>query len=214
MKKNRTMIGTLIAVILIILLLNPQWLPVSMETREKIRDLEKSYFLIERSDTILIGRISCGWMNRVTCRIDGDVGSNLTVVADHYFAHVDDRAVVVAEEILADFNVEAIVTVERRIDKGALRLAEQFLYDSADALEISAVHRVELLGETPGAFLLFKDGFIGNIQNSVISAFDIVHGIPSLSLLFLLYPQMGKYCMERARIGCRFRRKTSQNAII
>ena len=52
------------------------------------------------------------------------------------------------------------------------------------------------------------------IQNSVISAFDIVHGIPSLSLLFLLYPQMGKYCMERARIGCRFRRKTSQNAII
>ena len=46
MKKNRTMIGTLIAVILIILLLNPQWLPVSIETKEKIRDLEKSYFLI------------------------------------------------------------------------------------------------------------------------------------------------------------------------
>ena len=57
MKKNRTMIGTLIAVILIILLLNPQWLPVSMETREKIRDLEKSYFLIERSGRITVAHI-------------------------------------------------------------------------------------------------------------------------------------------------------------
>ena len=57
MKKNRSMIGTLIAVILIILLLNPQWLPVSMETREKIRDLEKSYFLIERSGRITVAHI-------------------------------------------------------------------------------------------------------------------------------------------------------------
>ena len=57
MKKNRTMIGTVIAVILIILLLNPQWLPVSMETREKIRDLEKSYFLIERSGRITVAHI-------------------------------------------------------------------------------------------------------------------------------------------------------------
>ena len=57
MKKNRTMIGTLIAVILIILLLNPQWLPVSVETKEKIRDLEKSYFLIERSGRITVAHI-------------------------------------------------------------------------------------------------------------------------------------------------------------
>ena len=57
MKKNRSIIGTLIAVILIILLLNPQWLPVSMETREKIRDLEKSYFLIERSGRITVAHI-------------------------------------------------------------------------------------------------------------------------------------------------------------
>ena len=57
MKKNRTMIGTLIAVILIILLLNPQWLPVSIETKEKIRDLEKSYFLIERSGRITVAHI-------------------------------------------------------------------------------------------------------------------------------------------------------------
>ena len=57
MKKNRTMIGTMIAVILIILLLNPQWLPVSMETKEKIHDLEKSYFLIERSGRITAAHI-------------------------------------------------------------------------------------------------------------------------------------------------------------
>ena len=57
MKKNRSMIGTLIAVILIVLLLNPQWLPVSIETKEKIRDLEKSYFLIERSGRITAAHI-------------------------------------------------------------------------------------------------------------------------------------------------------------
>ena len=108
-------------------------------------------------DSILIGRVARSGMNRVTCRIDGDARGDLTVVADHYFAHVDDGAVVVAEEILPDFNVETVVAVEGRIDKSTFRLAEQLLNDSADALEIGAVHCVEFLCEAAGAFLLLKD---------------------------------------------------------
>ena len=108
-------------------------------------------------DSVLVGCVAGSGVDRMACRIDGDAGGDLTVVADHYFADIDDGAVVVAEEILADFNIETVVAVKRRIDKGALRLAEQFLDDSADPLEIRAVHRVELLGEAAGALLLFKD---------------------------------------------------------
>ena len=57
MKKHRTMIGTVIAVILTILLLNPKWLPLSQQTRDKLGDLEKSYFLIERSGRITLAHL-------------------------------------------------------------------------------------------------------------------------------------------------------------
>ena len=52
MKNKKSLIGSIIAVILIILLLNPHWLPVSVETKEKLSDLEKTYFLIERNSAI------------------------------------------------------------------------------------------------------------------------------------------------------------------
>jgi small conductance mechanosensitive channel len=51
------MIGTVIAVILTILLLNPKWLPLSQQTRDKLGDLEKSYFLIERSGRITVAHL-------------------------------------------------------------------------------------------------------------------------------------------------------------
>ena len=51
------MIGTVIAVILTILLLNPKWLPLSQQTRDKLGDLEKSYFLIERSGRITLAHL-------------------------------------------------------------------------------------------------------------------------------------------------------------
>ncbi len=57
MKKNKSLIGALIALILIIVLLNPQWLPLSAETKEKVLDLEKSYFLIQRSGKITLAHI-------------------------------------------------------------------------------------------------------------------------------------------------------------
>lgn len=57
MKKHRTMIGTVIAVILTILLLNPKWLPLSQQTRDKLSDLEKNYFLIERSGRITVAHL-------------------------------------------------------------------------------------------------------------------------------------------------------------
>jgi len=57
MKKHRTLIGTVISVILIILLLNPGWLPLSQPTRDKLSDLEKSYFLIERSGRITLAHL-------------------------------------------------------------------------------------------------------------------------------------------------------------
>ncbi len=57
MKKHRTLIGTVIAVILTILLLNPKWLPLSQQTRDKLSDLEKSYFLIQRSGRITLAHL-------------------------------------------------------------------------------------------------------------------------------------------------------------
>ena len=57
MKNKKTMIGTLIALILTVLLLNPRYLPLSQQTRDKLGDLEKSYFLIERSGRITVAHL-------------------------------------------------------------------------------------------------------------------------------------------------------------
>ncbi len=57
MKNTKTLVGTIIAVLLIVLLLNPQWLPLSEATRESVRELEKTFFLIERSGRITLAHI-------------------------------------------------------------------------------------------------------------------------------------------------------------
>ncbi len=57
MKTAKTILGIVISVVLIALLLNPQWLPLSAGTAESIRDLELSHFLIQRSGEFTIAHI-------------------------------------------------------------------------------------------------------------------------------------------------------------
>ena len=57
MKNAKSFIGTIITVILTIFLLNPQWLPVSAETKESMLELRKQYFLIRRSGKITAAHI-------------------------------------------------------------------------------------------------------------------------------------------------------------
>ena len=54
----KNIIGIIIAVILIIVLYNPQWLPLSAETIEKIRELRIENFLIEGSRRITFAHIA------------------------------------------------------------------------------------------------------------------------------------------------------------
>ncbi len=56
MKKAKSVIGIVIAVILIILLVNPQWILPS-KTAESIRNLEQQYLLIQRSGRITFAHI-------------------------------------------------------------------------------------------------------------------------------------------------------------
>ena len=51
---NGTLIGAAVAALLIIFLLNPNWLPFSDKTTSKIAELEKANFLIERSGQITL----------------------------------------------------------------------------------------------------------------------------------------------------------------
>ena len=55
--KVRSIIGTIISIILIVLLFNPQWLPFSAETVAKMQDLRSDHFLIERSGEITVAHI-------------------------------------------------------------------------------------------------------------------------------------------------------------
>ena len=57
MKNAKSYIGTIIAVILAIVLLNPNWLPLSAETKESMQELRKTYFLIQRSGKITAAHI-------------------------------------------------------------------------------------------------------------------------------------------------------------
>ena len=57
MKNAKSYIGTIIAVILAIVLLYPNWLPLSAETKESMQELRKTYFLIQRSGKITAAHI-------------------------------------------------------------------------------------------------------------------------------------------------------------
>ena len=52
MKKARSLIGTILAILVVVLLFNPAWLPVSQQTKDKIVELEKTHFLIQQSGRI------------------------------------------------------------------------------------------------------------------------------------------------------------------
>jgi len=52
MKQAKNNIGIIVSVILIVLLLNPQWLPVSAQTAETMGELKLEHFLIQRSGAI------------------------------------------------------------------------------------------------------------------------------------------------------------------
>ena len=56
MKKAKSLIGIVIAVLLIILLVNPQWI-MPQKTAQAIRDLEHQYLLIQRSGRITFAHI-------------------------------------------------------------------------------------------------------------------------------------------------------------
>ena len=52
MKQAKNIIGIIVSVILIVLLLNPQWLPVSAQTAATMGELKLEHFLIQRSGAI------------------------------------------------------------------------------------------------------------------------------------------------------------------
>ncbi len=54
---GRAIVGAVIAVLLTVLLLNPNLLPLSDETKQAVSELEKNYFLIERSGHVTIAHI-------------------------------------------------------------------------------------------------------------------------------------------------------------
>ena len=57
MKQTKNIIGIVIAIILIVLLLNPQWLPVSAQTAGTMGELRLEHFLIDRSGPITVAHI-------------------------------------------------------------------------------------------------------------------------------------------------------------
>lgn len=52
-----TVVGAAVALVLIVLLLNPGWLPLSAETKSMLAELEKTHFLIERSGRITLAHV-------------------------------------------------------------------------------------------------------------------------------------------------------------
>ena len=57
MKQAKNIIGIVISLILIVLMCNPQWLPVSGATTELMRELQLEHFLIERNGAITVAHL-------------------------------------------------------------------------------------------------------------------------------------------------------------
>ena len=119
-------------------------------------------------------------MERMTGRVDSHVGGHLAVVADGYFRHVYDGAVIVGEEVLSCFDMGAVIAVEGRIDERVLRFSEQFLYDPADFLKVRAVCKIQFLQDPAACFLFFHYRGVGDVGHLQVSSFDVIHVSTSL----------------------------------
>ena len=75
-------------------------------------------------DSIFICGITSVRMYRVSGCVYSHIRSHLTVNANFYFCHIENRTVVVGKEIFAHLNVISIVTVEGRVDKCSFRFSQ------------------------------------------------------------------------------------------
>ena len=67
-------------------------------------------------------------MDGMTCRIDGDIWAALKIVTYPYLADVENDEVIICKEILTDFDVISVITMERSFDVDPLtRLSEDVL---------------------------------------------------------------------------------------
>ena len=84
-------------------------------------------------------------MYGMSCGINRHIRREHTVVADFYLCNINNSAVIVCEKLLADFNIKAVITVKRRIDKRISRLAEQLFDNFFNSVKIGTFHKIELL---------------------------------------------------------------------
>ena len=69
------------------------------------------------ADAVFVHCVACRRMYRMSCSKNGNIGRKHDVAANGYFGHVKDCAVIVGAEIVADFNICAVIAVKRRIDE-------------------------------------------------------------------------------------------------
>ena len=117
----------------------------------------------------------------MTCCINSYIWRKLTVIADSYLCHIQNRTVIICKKILTSLNIFSIVAVKRRINKSIVRLTQKLLYHLCNSVKIRPVHKIQFLKNSPAHNLLFKYAFVRNIGKLRISAFPHIH---SLCLLF------------------------------
>ena len=127
------------------------------------------------ADAVLVKGVAGDRMNRVPGSVDRYVWRHLAVVTNLYFCNVYDRTVIVCKEVFPDFDVGAVITVERRIDKCSVRLSEQFFDNLTDLVKIRTVDGVQALQDLTADFLFFHYGIIGNISHFFVSSLNIIH---------------------------------------
>ena len=83
-------------------------------------------------------------INRMTCGVEAAVGCNKYVIPECYPCSVQYCDIKVGEEIVADFNVISIVTVERRADGEVLTGLAEYPSDTRVPSRVAGCHGIVL----------------------------------------------------------------------
>ena len=68
---------------------------------------------------VLIGGISTNWVNWMASCVDIEISRLLTNITNLDLCNIQKSAIIVGKEILADFDVAAVVAIKWWIDKGS-----------------------------------------------------------------------------------------------
>ena len=131
-------------------------------------------------NSVIMAVASDSGVNGVVGGIDGNLGTEHHIVTDGDLPAIQENTIVVAEKVVTDADIVAVVTEEGGFDIGVLaRVGKQFLYQGLFLLRLCFKGLVQKPGDAHGIVMSSKQVFVQFIEHPVLLQLPFGHDLSS-----------------------------------